>query len=37
MRILDITRDDVPKDPLILVPIGSIEQHGPHLPWVRTP
>ena len=32
MRILDITRDDVPKDPLILVPIGSIEQHGPHLP-----
>ena len=32
MRILDITRDDVPKDSLILVPIGSIEQHGPHLP-----
>ncbi len=32
MRVLDITRDEVPKDPLILVPVGSIEQHGPHLP-----
>ncbi len=33
MKILEITRDEVPKDPLIIVPIGSIEQHGPpHLP-----
>jgi len=32
VRILEITRDDVPKDSLIIVPIGSVEQHGPHLP-----
>ena len=32
MRVLEITRDEVHKDPLIIVPIGSIEQHGPHLP-----
>jgi creatinine amidohydrolase/Fe(II)-dependent formamide hydrolase-like protein len=32
MRVLEVTRDDVPKDFIILIPIGSIEQHGPHLP-----
>ncbi len=33
---MEITRDEVPKDPLIIVPIGSIEQHGPHLPPLGT-
>jgi len=32
MRVLEVTRDDIPKDFIILIPIGSIEQHGPHLP-----
>ncbi|MGC9152872.1 MAG: creatininase family protein [Vulcanisaeta sp.] len=32
MRILDITRDDLPRDALVLIPVGSVEQHGPHLP-----
>ena len=32
MRVLSITREDLPEDFIILVPIGSVEQHGPHLP-----
>lgn len=28
-----MTWDDVPPRPLVLVPIGSTEQHGPHLPF----
>lgn len=28
-----MTWDDVPPKPLVLVPIGSTEQHGPHLPF----
>lgn len=33
---MEITRDEVPKDPLIIVPVGSVEQHGPHLPPLGT-
>ncbi|MCG2880263.1 MAG: creatininase family protein [Vulcanisaeta sp.] len=32
MRVLSITREDLPEDFIILIPIGSVEQHGPHLP-----
>jgi mycofactocin precursor peptide peptidase len=30
--LADITRPDVRKHGIVLVPIGSTEQHGPHLP-----
>ncbi len=32
-RLASMTWDDVPPRPLVLVPIGSTEQHGPHLPF----
>ncbi len=32
MRLLEATRADLPYNPLVLIPIGSIEQHGEHLP-----
>ncbi|MBD8608801.1 mycofactocin biosynthesis peptidyl-dipeptidase MftE [Aeromicrobium sp. CFBP 8757] len=31
-RLADTTWTEVPARPLVLVPVGSIEQHGPHLP-----
>lgn len=31
-RIADATWTEVPDRPTVLVPVGSIEQHGPHLP-----
>lgn len=30
--LADTTWTEVPAHPLVLVPVGSIEQHGPHLP-----
>ena len=30
--LTDLTWIDVPERPLVLVPVGSTEQHGPHLP-----
>ena len=30
--LADLTSPDVPARPLVLVPVGSTEQHGPHLP-----
>ena len=30
--LADAVWPDVPQAPLVLVPVGSIEQHGPHLP-----
>jgi len=32
MMLADLTWPDVDGRPLVLVPVGSIEQHGPHLP-----
>jgi mycofactocin system creatininase family protein len=32
MRLADAAWPDVPERPLVLVPVGSVEQHGPHLP-----
>lgn len=32
MKLADLTWPDVDARPLVLVPVGSIEQHGPHLP-----
>jgi creatinine amidohydrolase len=32
MKLLEITRDEIREDMIGLIPIGSIEQHGPHLP-----
>lgn len=31
--LASMTWDDVPQRPVVLVPIGSTEQHGPHLPF----
>jgi creatinine amidohydrolase/Fe(II)-dependent formamide hydrolase-like protein len=31
-RLADAVWPDIPARPLVLVPVGSIEQHGPHLP-----
>lgn len=30
--LAELTWDEVPAGPLLLVPVGSCEQHGPHLP-----
>jgi mycofactocin precursor peptide peptidase len=30
--LADVTWSDLPEHPLVLVPVGSTEQHGPHLP-----
>jgi mycofactocin system creatininase family protein len=32
MRLGGMTWQEVPERPLVLVPVGSTEQHGPHLP-----
>ncbi|KAA1397603.1 mycofactocin biosynthesis peptidyl-dipeptidase MftE [Aeromicrobium ginsengisoli] len=32
MKLADLTWPEVDGRPLVLVPVGSIEQHGPHLP-----
>lgn len=32
MKLLSMTKDEIKKDMIALIPIGSIEQHGPHLP-----
>ncbi|QGA55457.1 creatininase family protein [Sulfolobus sp. E5-1-F] len=32
MKLIEITRDEIRSDLVGLVPVGSIEQHGPHLP-----
>jgi len=32
MKLLSMTKDEIKKDMVALIPIGSIEQHGPHLP-----
>ena len=32
MHLADLTWDAIPPDPTLLVPVGSCEQHGPHLP-----
>ncbi|MCW2757233.1 MAG: Creatinine amidohydrolase [Nocardioidaceae bacterium] len=32
MNLADLTWPTVPDDVLVLVPVGSVEQHGPHLP-----
>jgi mycofactocin precursor peptide peptidase len=32
-RLADATWPEVPERPLVLVPVGSLEQHGPHLPF----
>lgn len=32
MRLSDISWPDVPAPATVLVPVGSVEQHGPHLP-----
>jgi Uncharacterized protein, putative amidase len=32
MKLIEITRDEIREDLVGLVPVGSIEQHGPHLP-----
>ena len=32
-QLADLSWPNVPDRPLVLVPIGSIEQHGPHLPF----
>ncbi len=32
-RLATMTWDEVPPKPLVLVPMGSTEQHGPHLPF----
>ncbi|WP_338598292.1 creatininase family protein [Sulfolobus tengchongensis] len=32
MKLIEITRDEIKKDMIALIPVGSIEQHGPHLP-----
>jgi creatinine amidohydrolase len=32
MNLADVTSPDVATRPLLLVPVGSCEQHGPHLP-----
>ena len=32
MKLLLMTKDEIKKDMIALIPIGSIEQHGPHLP-----
>lgn len=31
--LADTTWDQVPSRPIVLVPLGSTEQHGPHLPF----
>ncbi|WP_428936371.1 mycofactocin biosynthesis peptidyl-dipeptidase MftE [Streptomyces sp. ACT015] len=31
--LADLTWPEVPRDVLVLVPLGSTEQHGPHLPF----
>ena len=31
-QLADAVWPDIPQDVLVLVPVGSIEQHGPHLP-----
>lgn len=33
MELADATWPEITKRPTVLVPIGSIEQHGPHLPF----
>jgi mycofactocin system creatininase family protein len=33
MNLADLTWPTVPTSPLVLVPVGSTEQHGPHLPF----
>ena len=33
LRLADAAWPDVPERPLVLVPVGSFEQHGPHLPF----
>ncbi|QXJ31101.1 creatininase family protein [Saccharolobus shibatae] len=32
MKLIEIARDEIREDLVGLVPVGSIEQHGPHLP-----
>ncbi|MEM0131963.1 MAG: creatininase family protein [Saccharolobus sp.] len=32
MRIVDITKNEIKENMVALIPMGSIEQHGPHLP-----
>lgn len=32
VRLADLTWDEVPASPVVLLPLGSTEQHGPHLP-----
>ena len=32
-HLATLTWDTVPRRPLVLVPVGSTEQHGPHLPF----
>ena len=32
-ELTDLAWPDVPERPLVLVPTGSLEQHGPHLPF----
>lgn len=32
VRLADLAWDEVPASPLVLLPLGSTEQHGPHLP-----
>ena len=32
VRLADLTWDEVPVAPVVLLPLGSTEQHGPHLP-----
>ncbi|TRM80527.1 creatininase, partial [Sulfolobus sp. F3] len=32
MKLVEITKDDIRSDSVGIIPIGSIEQHGPHLP-----
>jgi len=32
MKLMEITKDEIRSDLIGIIPIGSIEQHGPHLP-----
>lgn len=32
MRLADVTSPDASDGPLLVIPVGAIEQHGPHLP-----